>query len=124
MPAIAAVLCDYCGQSAELVSGRVIYPDLPQLHNRQFWRCVMCAAYVGCHKKTNQPLGRLANHELRRWKQAAHTSFDRLWRYEGMTRSEAYAWLSKQLGLTTEATHIGQFDIEMCGRVIEVVKLK
>lgn len=39
-----------------------------------------------------------------------------------MKRSEAYKWLSEQLGLPTEYTHIGMFNPETCAKVVDVSK--
>ena len=38
-----------------------------------------------------------------------------------MPRRMAYLWLSKQLGLDYDKTHIGEFDVAMCHKVIDVV---
>jgi hypothetical protein len=115
---MADLLCPYCSQSAQLVTGAVIYPHRPDLHHKQFWSCQPCDAYVGCHGTSSNPLGRLANAELRSAKKMAHAAFDPLWREGGMTRTEAYAWLSKELGIPSEECHVGMFDVEMCNRVI------
>jgi len=37
-----------------------------------------------------------------------------------MTRTDAYGWLSRQLGIEFKSCHIGMFDVEMCQKVIEV----
>lgn len=126
--------CDYCSQPAELVTGAVIYPHRPDLGSLNFWRCAPCDAYVGCHEAGSyrmlgshkirhagfEPLGRLANAELRAAKQAAHKAFDPIWRCQYMKRKEAYAWLAEKLGIAVEDTHIGMFDVAMCRRVVEV----
>lgn len=116
------VICDYCQQEAELVYGDAIYPHRQDLHLKRFWRCVSCQAYVGCHKFTEEPLGRLANAELRKMKMGAHSAFDPIWwgSKGKTTRSEAYAWLSDQLGIPFPECHIGMFDVEMCRNVIEI----
>ena len=115
------VKCDYCGNPAELVTGRVIYPHRPILYKLRFWRCVPCDAYVGCHKKTKKPvpLGRLANQELRKWKMKAHTSFDDVWKHGKMNRMEAYKWLSDKLKIKLKDCHIGMFDSIMCRQVVK-----
>jgi hypothetical protein len=112
--------CHYCGNEAELVTGEAIYPHRPDLAEKKFWRCVPCKAHVGCHPGTENPLGRLANAELRIAKMAAHAAFDPLWKSGEMKRSKAYAWLSGNLGLTKRETHIGWFDVDQCIRVVEV----
>lgn len=118
------VACDYCGGSAELVTGSDIYPHRPDLTALRFWRCAPCGAYVGCHKAGNgygdgtRPLGRLANAELRAAKSAAHAAFDPLWKSGRMRRGDAYRWLSDKLGIPQAQTHIGEFDVETCRRVV------
>ena len=112
--------CDYCQQPTELVTGEIIYPHRADLAAKQFWRCIPCAAYVGCHPGTENPLGRLANAELRAAKMRAHAAFDPLWTDRRLTRAQAYGWLAKQLGIKKKETHIGWFDLDQCRRVVEV----
>lgn len=118
------VMCPYCGGKSALVGGNVIYPHRPDLHMLKFWQCAPCDAYVGCHKPNprmgfdgTQPLGRLANAELRQAKSEAHDSFDWIWQDGHMKRKAAYAWLAKELGIPVERCHIGEFDVDMCQRV-------
>lgn len=112
------VICDYCGNKAALVTGRKIYPHRPDLFPLRFWHCEPCKAWVGCHKNSDaQPLGRLANAELRLAKSAAHRDFDPLWKSGEMTRKQAYQWLSDQLDIPSESCHIGMFDVATCQRV-------
>jgi hypothetical protein len=119
--------CPYCNNEASLAGGDTIYPHRPDLHFLQFWACQPCDAYVGCHKGTTRPLGRLANAELRAAKIEAHTAFDPLWKfhtfgdgYQRMTRNEAYGWLAEQLGMARADCHIGMLNVEQCQRVVEV----
>lgn len=127
---MTAPTCPYCNNPAELVGGDAIYPHRPDLAGKKMWRCQPCGAWVGCHDGTTTPLGRLANAELRKAKQAAHAAFDRLWqaklRREGCTKKEArgaaYRWLADQMGLDRETCHIGMFDVDTCRRVVEICK--
>ncbi len=87
--------------------------------------CKPCRAWVGVHKGTDTPLGRLANAELRIWKRAAHTAFDPLWqrgRFRGY-RNAAYDWLAKEMGLPRDQTHIGMLDVDQCRQAIRVIKM-
>lgn len=126
------VECPYCGGQAMLVNGSYIYPRRADLHNKQFWNCDPCKAYVGCHEKRyshyfakgTMPLGRLANAELRSAKSAAHALFDPMWRKGNMTRGEAYAWLADKMGLPMEECHIGMFDVDKCKQVFAIVRAK
>lgn len=117
------VICPYCDKPAQLVTGDKIYPHRHDLFAKLFYQCAPCDAYVGCHPKADAhghggigdgavPMGRLANAELRRAKQAAHAAFDPLWKSRSMSRKEAYAWLSKELGVSKSNTHIGMFDVD------------
>ena len=123
--------CPYCYSDASLVTGKHIYPHRADLHGLMFWACKPCDAYVGCHKKHalmviagrrvvsdgTVPLGRLANAELRKAKQAAHAAFDPMWKEQGMSRREAYSWLAHQLGIRVDDCHIGEFNVDQCNRV-------
>ena len=112
--------CPYCGEEAVLKDSKVIY-------RRSYgmawicWNYPQCDAYVGCHKGTDKPLGRLANKELREAKKAAHAAFDPLWLKAKDRRGErhkAYAWLAESLGIERDDCHIGMFDVETCKRVV------
>lgn len=114
------MICDYCNNEAQLVDGESIYPHRPDLYQLRFYSCVPCNAWVGCHKGTTKPLGRLANAELRQAKIAAHAAFDPLWRSSSQSREGAYKWLAKQLGIPRADCHIGMFNVETCRRVVEI----
>lgn len=111
--------CPYCGKRSEYVDSKAVY------YKRSYgmiYLCRPCDAYVGVHKGSDKPLGRLANAELRKWKHAAHVAFDPLWergRFRGR-RNSAYHWLARQMGLPPESTHIGMFDVAECKRVIQI----
>lgn len=113
------VFCPYCGRQAEYVNSKVVYGRSYGM----IYLCRNCLAYVGVHKGTDKPLGRLANAELRYWKQRAHAVFDPLWqrgRFRGR-RNDAYNWLSQKMGLPIEQTHIGMFDVAECQRAIQII---
>jgi hypothetical protein len=118
------ITCPYCQQPAMLVDGSVIYPHRSDLATKHFWYCADDEAWVGCHRDTTKPLGRLADAELRQAKQDAHVAFDQLWRATtpagSFDRSGAYAWLAQELGIRREDCHIGMFDVAQCQRVVEV----
>jgi len=129
------VICPYCDKPAPLVTGAVVYPHRPDLFTKLFYQCKPCDALVGCHPKAGLdgrgglgdgtvPLGRLANAELRRAKQAAHTAFDPLWQSRQMSRRSAYKWLAESLGIEKKNAHIGMFDVQECRAVVAAVKEK
>lgn len=118
----ALSICPYCKTPAKLVTGKVLFRWRADLAALNFWRCDPCDAHVGCHRNGTgkSPLGRMANPELRKAKQAAHAAFDPLWQSERFSRRGAYKWLSEQLGTLPERTHIGEFDVQTCERVVQV----
>lgn len=108
-------ICPYCKGQPILVSSVEIYgTDYGML-----WECKPCKAYVGCHRDTTVPKGRLANAALRSKKKQAHEYFDRIWKSGLMDRSAAYKWLSEILGTPPEFTHIGMFNENTCKEVIK-----
>lgn len=119
-----APICPYCGKDSEHVDGTAIYPHRPDLAVKKFWRCQPCDAYVGCHLGTPEPLGSLANAELRKARSEAHSAFDALWVFNDspLTRKEAYVWLAAELGIEAAACHIAMFDLETCQKVLAVVR--
>lgn len=117
--------CPYCGNPAEF------WPSSERLYaadHGPVYICQPCQAWVGCHKGTKQPLGGLADKELRHWRRSAHYGFDRLWsakmRRDGCSKREArqagYRWLAGQLGIEADDCHIGMFDAETCKRVVKI----
>lgn len=110
------IICRYCNRPAQLVTGDRVYPHRPDLRQHKFWRCAPCGAWVGVHPGTDKPLGILATAELRRLKTLVHAALDPLWlkRPRRMKRGEAYAWLAKGLGITSDECHVGMFDEDRC----------
>ena len=116
------MICNYCGQAAELVTGESIYPHRKDLYALKFWQCTPCNAYVGTHKgsPTAKPFGLLANAELRSAKSRTHRYFDHLWKVGKYTRTEAYKWLALKLDIPEDQCHIGMFDVDRCEEVIKI----
>lgn len=119
-----SVLCPYCGNKAELADTAEVYRGRSY---GMMYICRPCQAWVGCHKGTNKPLGRLANEQLRHFKQKAHAAFDPLWqrgsrrRFE--SRSAAYEWLAGKMRLSRDECHIGMFDVDDCKNVVQFCTL-
>jgi hypothetical protein len=119
--------CQYCGQPSVPATGVDIYPHRPDLSDKKFYRCVPCHAYVGCHVKTGEPFGSLANATLRKLRNQAHAAFDPLWLELGGThgnkkqyRTNAYSLLAKAMDISVENCHIAVFDEDQCREVINL----
>jgi ssDNA-binding Zn-finger/Zn-ribbon topoisomerase 1 len=114
--------CPYCGGNVSLVSSSIVY------NGRDFGLIYLCDnypscdAYVGVHKGTNRPLGRLANAELREWKKKAHAAFNPLYESGEMNRKQAYKLMQSLMNMDDKEAHIGKFDIEQCKTLIEKLK--
>lgn len=120
-PILVGEKCPYCGSTIQKSDSKIIYgKSFGDVYICQ--RYPICDSYVGCHKKSGKPLGRLANKELRTWKVRAHNSFDPLWKSGDMTRTEAYSWLADKMGIDKKDCHIGMFDAEQCKEVVRVMK--
>jgi len=125
-----APICPYCGNESEITNGSKIYPFCDDLIGLRFWVCWPCDAYVGCHKANNklgftgiEPLGTLANAELRKLRSEVHKIFDPLWKNRVFrSRKRAYNWLANVLKIPTDECHIGMFGINRCINAIELIK--
>jgi len=118
-------ICPYCNNPTAYVNSTVVY----KRNYGNIYLCIDCHAWVGVHKGTDNALGRLANYELREAKKLAHEYFDQLWKRKvkkgwpkGKARAKAYKWLSKELAIAPEETHIGMFDVDICLKVVELCK--
>jgi hypothetical protein len=126
-----APLCPYCGREAEFLrSSERIYCGRDY---GPVYACFACGAWVGCHRGTDHPLGRLADKPLRAAKRRAHDAFDPTWLTAqaelskvdptftlGRARRRAYGHLAALLGIPPKECHIGMFDISTCDRVVAV----
>lgn len=128
---IRGEICPYCYQIPEKVSSVEIYGT----DYGDIMICRACNAYVGCHKDTNLPKGRLANAHLRVSKIIAHGAFDQLWKEKAIIqllpiieinelgfRKASYKFLARELHLDEQYCHIGMFDTELCEETYKIVK--
>lgn len=108
--------CPYCNKPTEYIDSVEVYCKSYGM----MYICRKCKAWVGVHKGTNQALGRVAKKSLRQWKIRAHESFDKIWTTKRLTRENAYYWLSIQMGIPRENTHMGMFDEQQCKMVVRL----
>lgn len=131
---VTSVKCPTCGANMRFLQGNKGYfygcPNFKAEDDASFCEDSIPADENGL------PISLEERDKLRKWRNAAHTSFDRLWKGEEldhslahnghreqrrlMSRREAYKWLRKQLRLTREECHIGNFGPDDCEKVIEL----
>lgn len=111
--------CHYCHEEVKKVTGKVIYPHRPDLHEKYFMYCEPCLAYCGTHKD-GTPLGTVAKAPLRKLRNTCHANFDRLWKSGFMSRPDAYKWLQSKMNMTKEDAHIGKFNEEQCKKLLTI----
>lgn len=113
-----------CGCNAEVdaesQSGLTIYPHRPDLSHKQFWQCLRCKNYVGCHPRGNIPLGNIPTPELRRARSHIHAVLDPLWKSKRVSRGTIYGHMSRELGYEY---HTGEIrSIEDARRIFLIAK--
>jgi hypothetical protein len=116
--------CPYCGAPTELI-------DSGEIFRRSYgwlWICRPCQAWVGCHQRSQTPLGSLADARLRELRKRAHAALDPLWRRgrggRAADRTRVYQWLATELEIRLEDCHIGLFREDACQRVIELCEAR
>lgn len=109
-----------CLITPTLKLGTQIYPHRYDLANKYFWQCDTCKNYVGCHPKTDKPLGTIPTPDIRNLRGYLHRRIDPLWKDGKITRTKLYAKISKQLGYeyhTGEVSSVQQYQ-----QVLDIVK--
>lgn len=113
--------CPYCGSKASLHPSSFIYGEAAKTDGYVYAcdRYPECDSYVGAHIKSKQPMGTLANGDLRNKRIKAHKAFDRMWKSGFMTKYYAYKWMEIKFGLDSNQAHIAMFSEAMCDRLID-----
>jgi len=116
------MVCPYCGSGVELTDRSILKKDSSTGSDKIYVceRYPSCDSYVGCKPQTDEPLGTLANGQLRMLRMEAHKAFDWAWESGHMSRTKAYEAMQRVMALSKEAAHIGKMDVEQCRRVIEI----
>lgn len=97
----------------------VVYGDAAKRWPPRY-RCMSCGAHVGTHAKTDppEPLGTLANREVRALRRQCHDVFDKYWlkprRGRKLRRRHAYLRLATFMGMTKDEAHISSWQREKC----------
>ena len=108
------MICPYCNKEARWCDNTEKYGKRYGRSYMCYW-CKDCDAYVGCHNNTKEPLGTMANKELRQWRMKVHAKIDPLWKSGKFTRKEVYKKISEIIG---KRYHTGGSDIEQCKQVL------
>ena len=112
--------CPYCGKAMHYRSAEGIYKENGK--NHMLYVCSgypVCDTYVKTMPGTCKPAGTPANGDLRRLRIEAHHAFDRLWKSNIMTRSQAYRWLEVVTCMPERKAHIGTCSDYMCRFIID-----
>ena len=110
-------LCPYCGNKPVLCDSSEVYNGLSV---GPIFLCRPCDAWVRYHP--GNPIGRLANAELRAAKRAAHVAIDGLRQDRAISRIEAYSLLARHLGIHRDACNIALFDVNECYAVVKACR--
>jgi ssDNA-binding Zn-finger/Zn-ribbon topoisomerase 1 len=95
----------------------------PRFKRKWFYGCAMfphCRATHGAHDD-GRPLGIPGNKATKAARMRAHEAFDPLWKKGPFTRTQAYGWMCRALGIEGKDAHIGMFDIARCEKLIEAL---
>jgi hypothetical protein len=57
--------------------------------------------------------------DLKSLRAYTHTAFDKIWKEEGYTRTEAYELLAEVMGLSTKKAHIALFTKAQCHTLLD-----
>ena len=112
--------CHICGGSVRLGTHQEVYgmdySDWPYVYI-----CDGCKSYVGLHPFTNIPLGIVAEKDTRKLRMKAKNLFEPLWQHGHMSRTEAYEWLAKEMGIAFGECHFGWFNDALCEIAIDTL---
>lgn len=115
--------CQYCGSGIHKVPATEIYGEIGEHWNSVYVcnRFPKCDSYVSS-KTDESPRGPLANERLRKARRKCHKIFDEKWKSGKMSRSDAYVWMQKVMGLPPKKAHIGAFTMTECVQLLEILE--
>ncbi|MGJ8517601.1 zinc-finger-containing protein [Carnimonas bestiolae] len=113
--------CRYCGAAVSLTTHQVVfggsYGPWPYVY-----QCDACHARIGLHPETHLPLGTLANKPLRMARSEGKAHFLKVISRFGMSRDDAYRWLSIQMDIPLRECHFAWFDLKQCAHAESVCR--
>ena len=119
----ASIHCPYCGSLATLRPASAIHGLSDISAGTYLYVCrrwPACDAYVTADCRTKQPLGTLANGDLRHKRILAHHALHSIQAQLGMSRDQSYRWLQTQMGLPGDQVHIAKCGDYRCVQIIRI----
>jgi hypothetical protein len=112
MEEVMKVYCCECKKEIEprLKTGAQMYPHREDLYKLLFLQCIKCKNFVGVHKGTTNPLGVIANQEIKNMRKKIHAVLDPIWKSGKIKRNELYKQLSDFLGWKYHTANIKSMD--------------
>lgn len=102
-------VCRYCRSPVSLVSAEEVYPGLRLEANLYF--CEGCGARVGVREETGDPVGYLADAELRRWRRVVHEALRPLRREARSYPTPVHEMIQRALGVPEERARVAMLSI-------------
>ena len=115
------IQCPYCNSPAILRPASWVHGNSKQSKGKHLYVCrnwPSCDSYVAAHEFNLQPMGILANGNLRHKRILAHKALAKYQKITKMDRWATYLWLEGKLGYDAQSTHIGLFSEKTCDEVI------
>ena len=129
--------CPYCGSPLRFVTAEQLkqmvesHPKRPKkaspfvCNHMHYYVCSNfnnCQSYIGAYENTYDPMGAVANPELRMLRIQTHLVFDEIWKNNILPKDEAYSLLGDKLNLLRSQTHISQFNKTNCEKTISIAE--
>lgn len=119
LPEAGCRLYCHCGRPAVLRDAKEVCRT-----RREGEKAYVCSGYPACdsfvlaHPNTLEPMGSLAEPELRRLRFEAHRQFGQLHKAGIMTKRQSYQWLAQIVHAPMSHAHIGHLGEYFCKEVI------
>ena len=112
--------CNICGGQVEFINNDLIYGSV--FGSGKAYRCKKCGAFVGTHKNNpTEPLGILADEEMRKLRKQCHELFDKRWS-NNKERLIQYKWLAYKLDIPLSKCHFAMLDKCMLNKALAILK--